>query len=260
MELDQFAEWCDGHGGRKPSSMGDVLAHLMPMLPLLDVIPNATIFLKDAQARYVFANQALVQRCGFAEATLLLGKTSADVFPSQFGSGYTDQDQRVLRKGVALSDQLELHLYGSRRPGWCLTHKRPIRDDRGNVIGLAGISLDLQSTRDTHPAYARLAQIDEHIRAHFNRAISMKELTDIAGISVAQLERYCKRVFHLTPRQMILKARLEHASDLLQSDLPITDIALRCGYTDHSAFTRQFKSMTGLTPSRFRRAAAISNR
>ena len=32
-----------------------------------------------------------------------------------------------------------------------------------------------------------------------------------AGMSVAQLERYCKRVFHLTPRQMIHKVRLEHA-------------------------------------------------
>ncbi|WP_462382766.1 helix-turn-helix domain-containing protein [Pseudomonas sp. Marseille-QA0892] len=260
MEPDQLADWCEGSAGKRPSSMADVLVHLAPILPLLDVIPNATIFLKDAQARYVFANRTLVQRCGFADPAPLRGKTSADVFPSQFGSGYTDQDQRVLRKGVALSDQLELHLYGSRKPGWCLTHKRPIHDDRGRVIGLAGISLDLQSTHDTHPAYARLAQVDDYIRAHFNRTISMKELTQIAGISVAGLERYCKRVFHLTPRQMILKARLEHASRLLLSDIPITEIALRCGYTDHSAFTRQFRSMTGMTPSQFRRAATLSGR
>jgi AraC-like DNA-binding protein len=74
-----------------------------------------------------------------------------------------------------------------------------------------GISVDLQSAADTHPAYQRLAAVDEHIRAHFHQPISMGELTRIAGISVAQLERYCKRVFHLTPRQMIHKARLEHA-------------------------------------------------
>ncbi|MNF97030.1 HTH-type transcriptional regulator ChbR [compost metagenome] len=70
---------------------------------------------------------------------------------------------------------------------------------------------------------------------------------------MAQLERHCKRIFQLTPRQMIHKARLEEASRLLQDlDLPITDIALRCGYTDHSAFSRQFRALTGLSPSQYR--------
>ena len=75
-------------------------------------------------------------------------------------------------------------------------------------------------------------------------------------IQLAQLERYCKRVFHLTPRQMIQKVRLEHAHRLLLTDIPITQVALQCGYTDHSAFTRQFKALTGFTPRQYRQATA----
>jgi AraC-like DNA-binding protein len=80
----------------------------------------------------------------------------------------------------------------------------------------------------------------------------MEELTALSGMSMAQIERYCKRIFHLTPRQMIHKVRLEKATELLAGDTPITDIALQCGYTDHSAFSRQFKAMTGSTPRDFR--------
>ncbi len=254
MTQHALAVLCQGSDLNRPDTLDELLAGVAFLLPMLDVIPNAAIFIKDRQARYVMANRTLVQRCGLKQLQPLLGKTSAEVFPAQLGPGYTEQDRRVLEH------QLELHLYGSREPGWCLTHKRPLYNRSGEIIGLAGISVDLQSASDTHPAYQRLAAVDQYIRAHFNRRVTLGELTRIAGISVAQLERYCKRVFHLTPRQMIQKVRLEHAHRLLHTDIPITDVALQCGYTDHSAFTRQFKASTGFTPRQYRQATRhVSN-
>jgi AraC-like DNA-binding protein len=146
-----------------------------------------------------------------------------------------------------------LHLYYGNQPVWCLTHKLALREPSGRIVGLAGISRDLQSPQASHPAFQKLAAVDAHIKLHFARPISLAELTAIAGLSVAQLERHCKRIFQLTPRQMIHKARLEEASRLLlEQDLPITEIALRCGYTDHSAFSRQFRALTSLSPSQYR--------
>lgn len=254
MTQNALAILCQGNDLNRPDTLEELLAGVALLLPMLDVIPNAAIFIKDMKARYVMANSTLVQRCGLKQLQPLLGKTSAEVFPAQLGPGYTEQDRRVLEQGFVLEDQLELHLYGSREPGWCLTHKRPLYNRSGEIMGLAGISVDLQSASDTHPAYQRLAAVDEYIRAHFNRRITLGELTRIAGISVAQLERYCKRVFHLTPRQMIQKVRLEHAHRLLNTEVPITEVALQCGYTDHSAFTRQFKALTGFTPRQYRQS------
>ncbi|WP_028635401.1 MULTISPECIES: AraC family transcriptional regulator [Pseudomonas] len=252
-----LATLCPALERYRPANLEALLGGVSLLLPILDAIPNAAIFIKDEAARYVLANTTLVQRCGLKGLAPLLGKTSAEVFPAQLGPGYTEQDRRVLKEGLVLEDQLELHLYGSREAGWCLTHKRPLHNVEGAIIGLIGISVDLQSAADTHPAYQRLAAVDEHIRRHFQQPISMRELTRIAGISVAQLERYCKRVFHLTPRQMIHKARLEQAHRLLHSELPITEVALRCGYTDHSAFSRQFKQLTGFTPRQYRQATSV---
>lgn len=258
MDHNALAFLCADAQSQRPENLQQMLIGVAPLLPMLDVIPNAVIFIKDVQARYAMANHTLVQRCGFKRLQPLLGKTSAEVFPAQLGPGYTEQDRRVLEEGRVLQDQLEMHLYGSREPGWCLTHKQPIYNRRDEIIGLAGISVDLQTASDSHPAYQRLAAVDDYIRAHFHRNVTMGELTRIAGISVAQLERYCKRVFHLTPRQMIHKVRLEHAHRLLHTDLPITDIALQCGYTDHSAFTRQFKTLTGFTPRQYRQATGLA--
>nr|WP_314526405.1 AraC family transcriptional regulator [uncultured Pseudomonas sp.] len=252
MLQNAFATLCQGSN---PQDIEQLLGSVAQLLPMLDVIPNAGIFIKDTQARYVLANRTLVQRCGLKQLQPLLGKTSAEVFPAQLGPGYTEQDRRVLEQGFVLEDQLELHLYGTREPGWCLTHKWPLYNHTGAIIGLAGISVDLQTASESHPAYQRLAAVDAYIRAHFNRRVTLGELTRIAGISVAQLERYCKRVFHLTPRQMIQKMRLEQAHRLLHTDLPITEVALQCGYTDHSAFTRQFKASTGFTPRQYRQLA-----
>ena len=125
----------------RPATLEALLAGVSLLLPILDAIPNAAIFIKDPAARYVLANNTLVQRCGLKRLQPLLGKTSAEVFPAQFGPGYTEQDRRVLKEGMVLEDQLELHLYGSREPGWCLTHKRPLYNQAGEIIGLVGMSL-----------------------------------------------------------------------------------------------------------------------
>ena len=47
--------------------------------------------------------------------------------------------------------------------------------------------------------------------------------------------------------------RIDAARRMLrESEAPIARIALACGYCDQSAFTRQFKAVTGLTPAQYR--------
>ena len=106
MPQNAFAILSQQNEASRPQSLDDLLASMALLLPMLDVIPNAAIFIKDPQARYVMANQTLVQRCGLKDLRPLLGKTSAEVFPAQLGPGYTEQDRRVLEEGGVLEGQL----------------------------------------------------------------------------------------------------------------------------------------------------------
>lgn len=234
------------------TSLDDFLNNLYTLEPLFDTLSSVVFFIKNNQARYVFVNQTLVKRCGFKDKCQMLGKTSEEVFPNKLGSIYTAQDLQVIKKGQKLSEQLELHLYARNQSGWCLTYKEPLFDSGGELVGVAGISNDLNAPEQTHPAFYKVVQVEQYIKEHYAGAISLADLTAIAGVSVAQLERYCKRIYQLTPRQMINKVRLEVATDLLKTNKAITEIGLLCGYTDHSAFSRQFKMHTGMSPSQFR--------
>ncbi|HHE4713730.1 AraC family transcriptional regulator [Acinetobacter baumannii] len=234
------------------TTLEDFLKNLESIEPLFDALSSVVFFIKNIEARYVFVNQTLVNRCGLKDKTAILGKTSSEVFPHSLGKIYTSQDLQVIRRGKKLTEQLELHLYAKNQSGWCLTYKEPLFDADGNLVGIAGISNDLNVPENTHPAFYKMVQVEDYIKKNYAETITLAHLTAIAGVSVAQLERYCKKIYHLTPRQMISKIRLQVATELLATDLPITQIGLRCGYTDHSAFCRQFKLHTGMSPTLYR--------
>jgi AraC-like DNA-binding protein len=222
---------------------------------LFDALPDVVFFVKDMEGRYVVVNQTLAQRCGQRHKSALIGKTPAEVFAHPFGQTYMAQDMAVLAGDSDIEDQLELHLYPNRDPGWCLTRKTALRDAQGRIIGLTGISRDLAMADKKNPAYRKVAAAVNVIHEQYGQPLQLPELARIANMSVAQIERYFLRIFHLTPRQMIIQTRVDAASRMLNGAASVAEIAQACGYGDHSAFTRQFKATTGLTPSQYRQVA-----
>jgi len=224
---------------------------------LFDDIGDVVFFIKDAEGRYLSANRTLAQRCGLRQPSQMLGKTPADIFPAPLGGNYLAQDLAVMRSDTAIEHQLELHLYPDRREGWCITRKLPLHDRAGTVIGLAGISRDLGIPDRGNPAFRQVAGIATRIREHFDAPLQFAELARQAGLSMSGLERYFHRVFAISPRQMLLRCRIDAARKLLTANrhLSITAVAQACGYSDHSAFSRQFKAVCGVTPQAYRELA-----
>lgn len=220
---------------------------------LFDQLSDVVFFVKDTQGRYAVVNRTLTFRCGCREKVELIGRTAVDVFPTELGPAYAAQDQYVLRTGEAIHNRLELHLFADRAQGWCLTDKIPLLDRAGLIIGLAGISRDLRAPDKRHPVYERIAEVVAFVQERHAEPLRLEDLAQLARMSVDQLERYFQRIFELTPKQLIIKTRLDAATRLLAGDESIAAVAYACGYADHSAFSRQFKATVGLSPGEYRR-------
>lgn len=220
---------------------------------LFDQLTDLVFFVKNLRGEYVVVNQTLVDRCGHQEKSTILGRRADELFPPPLGECYRAQDEIVLRDGKKIVDQLERHFYATRSRGWCLTTKFPLMDCKGGVIGLVGISKDLQSANDRGEDYPAVAKALSHMRNHLDHALRIKDLAAVAGLSPYQFDQRMFRIFHLTVSQLLQKLRMEAAIEKLRANNdPISQIALDCGYSDQSAFTRKFRQTTGVSPSAFR--------
>lgn len=218
---------------------------------LFDAISDATFFMKDDCGRYVLVNRTLAQRCGATDKATLIGRTAAEVFPHPLGDGYLEQDKHLIATGEPLLNELELHTYPTGEPGWCLTTKQPLKNVAGQSIGLVGLSRDLYTPTDD---YRDVATAFRAVQSQLDAAWTVDEVARLAGLSSYQMDQRIRDVFHLSTNQLILKFRMDHAMQRLRdTSKPIARIALECGYSDQSAFTRQFRRTIGITPGDYRR-------
>jgi AraC-like DNA-binding protein len=234
------------------------LEGILPVDRLFDGVSDIVFFIKDALGRYMAVNDTLATRCGLASKDAALGLTTEQLYPSPLGEAFALQDRQILRGGQPIRDHLELHLYPGGRSGWCLTFKEPIFGKAGNVTGICGISRDLQSPGERGEDFAALSGAVDYIHHHFDEPLRLPALAEMAGLSVYQFDQRIRSLFHVTAGQYLVKVRVDAACSLLtQTPQPISQIALACGYSDQSAFSRQFKQAVGISPLAYRKKIGV---
>ena len=223
---------------------------------LFDCLPDVVFFVKNRRSEYVVVNQTLVERCGRRDRRELIGRRADQVFPLPLGRTYLAQDEQVLASGQPILNQLELHFYPNGTRGWCVTNKLPLRGRDGAMVGLFGVSKDLQAANERSADFSQVAEAVRRIQTQYAEPLTVRELAKQAGLSVYQFEQRIRRIFHITAGQLIQKVRMDAAVQRLrESGASIAAVAMECGYSDQSAFTRKFHQTVGMSPSEYRRLA-----
>ena len=114
-------------------------------------------------------------------------------------------------------------------------------------------SRDVRITVNIEDIPPKFATALANFEKNLGTSISPATLAEESELTSQKLIRLTKKLYGITPTQLIAKIRIAAACrQLEETDKSIADIALNCGFTDHSAFTRAFKSSTSVTPSVYR--------
>lgn len=93
-----------------------------------------------------------------------------------------------------------------------------------------------------------------YVQAHYVEKITLAMLADEFHLSEKYISWYFKEHFSISFMQYVLHLRMSKAKEMiLTTELPVTEIALSCGYPSVNLFIRNFKEIYGETPLQYRK-------
>jgi AraC-like DNA-binding protein len=234
----------------------DFFAKLAPksqIIPLFDLLPGVSFFIKDKEGRFIALSMNKFEHCGVAQEHEAIGKTDHDFFSAQRADAYRADDLAVMESGEAIVNRVESAPESLGSPRLVVTNKIPLYDAAGTIIGVAGFSREIDELGTQPGSVERFAKVIEHIHHHFDEALNSKNLAAMASLSISQFERRFRKAFGASPRQYLMRIRVEAAAKkLAQTDDTVSIIAQDCGFHDHAHFSRSFRKLMHHTPTKYR--------
>ncbi len=98
----------------------------------------------------------------------------------------------------------------------------------------------------------KLEVIFQYVVDHYKRTIKLEEVAAIANLSISAFCRFFKARTRKTFSKFVNEFRISLAcKELIGGDYSISEICYQVGFTNLSNFNRQFKEITGYTPTKY---------
>ncbi|MDZ4815011.1 MAG: AraC family transcriptional regulator [Verrucomicrobiota bacterium] len=121
------------------------------------------------------------------------------------------------------------------------------------VISLSRLYSQKKLSENRSDRIGRIAEAVAYLENQFREPIKLETLAHKANLSVSQFQRIFKDIYDVPPMDYILRKRVRLACEIIrQKDDKIISIAHECGFSDSNYFARQFRKITGQTPSEYR--------
>lgn len=99
----------------------------------------------------------------------------------------------------------------------------------------------------------RLKQMLTFMEAHIGAAVTLDKIAASANVCPRECQRIFGRYLHERPMAYMQRLRVYRAAQALaDTDKPVTEIALDCGFSSPGYFAKKFQQITGKTPTGYR--------
>ncbi len=169
--------------------------------------------------------------------------------------------QSLLEAGLLVSRTLRIRSPHAVALGQRLYHELSARDPWA-LLAQEGLLLELAAELGQRPQRMEnetglsegLASVRDCLHEEFAERITHERLASLAGVHPAHLARRFRGAFGTSIGRYLRRVRVDRAiTALVETDQPLSEIALQCGFYDQSHFNRVFKRATGYAPNRYRR-------
>jgi AraC-like DNA-binding protein len=174
----------------------------------------------------------------------------------EFGSDWIEQNPHVsfALKTLAHFKQNELSLVTAG------IYREFVHRDEASQLAIEGAVLralceiyrnSCAEERKSPPRWLRQARDLLHDR--HSETLSLQNISECVGVHPVHLAREFRRHYQTTVAAYVRRLRIQSAAKAMcEGDLPLSEVALNCGFADQAHFCRVFKQVVGLTPREFR--------
>jgi AraC family transcriptional regulator len=187
------------------------------------------------------------------------GRAGAHLFTIEFADDF-------LRKHLSTVPGETVLDFGTREIVW--TALRLFRcfkqRETADTLSFESIACELVGTAQAREDYKNDAapiwvqRVRDRLDAGIARSCSVSELAHEAGVHPVHLARVFRKVTGVSPGEYLQRARADRACDLLlNSEMPLSDVAAECGFYDQSHMTRILRRYSQTTPGTLRALTAL---
>lgn len=186
---------------------------------IIDNIP-ACVYVKDLKGRKVLANRAEYELWGYDREEQILGKRDADLSDEGIAAISENEDRKVLETGEPIIDK-DAYTEIDGKEYVLLVSKIPLKDSKGNIVGLVGISNDITERKKIENKLRERNEKLEKLNNMTNKIYSVvghdlkTPLTSILGLSDLLLDDLEDAKYELKENLNIIRQSALKMSDLL---------------------------------------------
>lgn len=218
---------------------------------MFDLLTDIFYFAKNREGQFVCANKLLQEKFHLDSPYDAIGKTDFDFFSRDIAKRIRADDLMVMETDTTVKNKFEVVAGTEGKLYWLFTTKSPIKNNRGEIIGVEGFSRDAERSQNIIEPYHVFKRCIEHMQTEFMNELSIEYLASLSFMSLSTFERKFKKQFAQTPTQYIKKLRMHQACNLLANGMSIKRAAAESGFCDQSYFSKEFKSLVGMTPRQY---------